>query len=72
MSTFPIVAYANDRTGEVVHSQCWGDYVDARRAYDAQGKPLPWGMIGSLYDEPTAKKYLKGKTCAHCNNALAQ
>jgi hypothetical protein len=64
------IAYSNGRTGEVVHATCWGDYVDSRRAYDAQGKPQAWGMIGTLYLPGAERKELKGRCCAHCEKAF--
>lgn len=62
------IAYANGSTGEVIHTLCWGPYVDNRRKYDAQGKPMPFGMIGTIYG-PGAKE-LCNKLCAHCGKAF--
>ena len=60
------IAYGNGRTGDVVHSECWDAYIDKRRPYDAQGRPLPYGVMATLYLQGAEKRELKHKHCAHC------
>lgn len=60
------IAYGNGRTGEIVHVECWDAYIDSRRSYDVLGRPMPWGMTGTLYQQGAQKRELRGKRCAHC------
>lgn len=64
------IAYGNGKSGETVHSGCWGAYVDDRRSYDAQGRPLPWGCIGTLYYPGAEHKELRGIKCSHCGESF--